>query len=307
MAKLHIEILQNENQNYVKEISKRTIALQNKLNAFLENSPLKDHEQKFKIKITDTKQIDGLFVSNEDQKIILLSNKLIHSSEFEQVLAHEIFHAIHNEFNPNEKSWIKEGLAQLFEYYLFNRYNTTNVSASFNSNAYFFSEYTFTDVDRPLYGQHFLYFHYLTRQCGNKDLFWKLITNKESLSGILLIDKILQSITVDKIQCKNFSNSFIYFNLSRVINSYNIVDGELDDSYYLIPSTIKQKEITSISEIQTIGIHPYSVFFINKQLGMNLETKSLLSFWIKRETPFKITNDINEVTDSLWTNVLFKF
>lgn len=307
VAKLHIEIFQNENSYYAKDIGARTTILQNTLNSFLENSPLRNHNQHFKIKITDTKQIDGLFVSNEDQKIILINNKLIHSSEYEYVLAHEIFHAIHNEFNPNEQSWIKEGLAQLFEFFIFNRYNTTNVSASFNTNTYFFSEYTFTNADRPLYGLHFLYFYYLIRQCGGKDLFWKLMTSKKTLSGISLIDKSLESTLNRKEQCKNFSNSFIYFNLSRVINSYNIVNGELDDSFYLIPSTIKQKEITLLSDIQSIGIHPYSVFFINRELGMNLEIKKLLSFWVKRTTPFKITSDINEVTDSLWTNILFNF
>lgn len=57
------------------------------------------------------------YYSNYAQMIQLDSNSVTPTSDWEPTLAHEYFHLIHYNYNPNEDVWLEEGLAVFAEYH----------------------------------------------------------------------------------------------------------------------------------------------------------------------------------------------
>lgn len=57
------------------------------------------------------------YYSNYAQMIQLDSNSVTPTSDWEPTLAHEYFHLIHYNYNPNENVWLEEGLAVFAEYH----------------------------------------------------------------------------------------------------------------------------------------------------------------------------------------------
>lgn len=303
---IDLRVSEQKSFPYLQMISEKVELLENKINESLKHTSVGNINSEFIIEFSNITQTDGLFIRRAKDKKIVLSFSIIHSDDFEQVLAHEVFHAIHDEMRPEEESWIKEGLAQTFEFIIFGKYNSTNVYQSFQNNTYFFSPYTLTEDDRPLYGQHFLYFYYLLNHCGGNKLFWKLASLNSNKMGINGVNEVLKQLNYPNKQCANFNSSFLYFQLSRLINSYTMEDGILKDHFFLISTRSKMSEQNPIDNSFFIHSRPFSVLFTDKRSTVNFSSNEYLHFWIKRTFPYTITNNFEDIDFSKWTQVFIK-
>lgn len=303
---IELQVNQDATFPYLEMVSQKIELIESKINDSLNRNLETGFNTKINIEFANISHVDGLFLRQMDSKKIILSFSIIHSDSFEQVLTHEVFHAIHDNLKKEEESWVREGLAQMFEYIILEKYNSTNVSQSFQQNVYFFSHYSLSNNDRSLYGQHFLYFYYLFNHCGGHNLFWKLATLDTDKKGVELINKVLKTINSPKKQCTNFTQSFIYFQISRLVNSYTMKDDSLEDHFFLIPTRAKMSEEDFISSSFFMDPRPFSVLFTNKEQVINISSPQFIQFWIKRSAPYTITNDINTLDDSSWTQVFIR-
>lgn len=168
------------------------------------------------------------YFKEKNQLVISLSKSILGSPGYLRLVTHELFHAIHFVINPGEKSWVQEGLAQLFEYKIHGSYNDKNIlMALSDSTTPLMGEYDLNHPDAEQYGHNFLYFYYLDSKCESEkgDLFWKLASAKKksvkNLFGESGIDDVLTHHISKRKICSSFKASAEAFTLARVINRYS--------------------------------------------------------------------------------------
>ncbi len=210
--------------------------------------PLQILPENFSIKIfLDNKaQRDGLYQTNTETGVheISINANQIYSHGVFSLIAHELFHAIHASLKPNESTWMREGLAQLFEYYATGEFNGRNLN-DFQQSPFvdFFKPYEIESTSRNLYGLHLMYFYYLTEQCGGKKTFWQITTamngQNQNLSGIDLIDSVLSKVSSKNFQCKNFNNSLMFFEIAKHHNNTQYLAKNSPNTFFLTSLNLK--------------------------------------------------------------------
>ncbi|RYZ70666.1 MAG: hypothetical protein EOP09_05755 [Proteobacteria bacterium] len=144
--------------------------------------------------------------------------------------AHEIFHGVHARVNRDEETWVKEGLAQVFEW------------MAGQKQAISFAIFKFGFMTRPKlginfdlsggdestfggYGQSLLYFLHLYKHCGGDSLFWNLVTSPDT--GITAVSSSLKEMNDHHLElihptkrwtCASVENHYESFLLARYLN-----------------------------------------------------------------------------------------
>jgi hypothetical protein len=148
---------------------------------------------------------------------IVVNPLVFSSSDFPRLLTHEMFHLIHYLVHKNEPAWIREGLAQNFEFIVYQKLNLPNIKAAFQGDwVEMTSQYDLANPDRRLYGRSLLYFSYLIRECGGTSLFWKLVLHKAlDVDGI---NEVLSAQSNSSEICSSYKSSRAHFEAGMVIN-----------------------------------------------------------------------------------------
>ncbi len=172
--------------------------------------------------------------------IITVNPSLIESPSFERLLAHEIFHAVHFTFNPDELDWIREGMAQLFESRLYGGFNQAHVvEALTKSNFPLEAEFDINSYQKEKYGNTFLFFYFLSTHCDpQRDLLFKMIQN--GLYGRAGIDSVLANSPLQI--CSSFAKAAEGFSVAKMVNAYS--------------GTNQSAETFIIPAMQEMGVDP---------------------------------------------------
>ena len=156
-------------------------------------------------------------------------------------LLHEWFHALHWYLDPEEPSWVKEGLAYLFVYRSLHgvlQYPGVAIqTATSHSNTGLEHVFSIHADEEEAYGHTFLYFLYLYRNCGGEDLFWKLAkgdSGSPRKTGRQWIDEVLKG--SDSTWCGSFENTAIQAEIGRFHQAGFYVKGMtgLDQHYNIL-------------------------------------------------------------------------
>lgn len=264
---------------------------------------------KITVQLTDEPGRDGLFIPQEshEQKILVQLNQ-IYSNGIKALLAHEIFHVIHFYLNPDEMPWMREGMAQLFEFITTDELNGMNVSAAVaNPMTPLLGDYDINQTSRAQYGHDLLYFYYLYSQCGKDTLFWNLVTGvkENKLFGSYLIDEVLSRTNSTKIQCTNFEESAISFEAAKVHNQLQYyVKPEMERFfiYYLDIKPNQMKFSTKESLNQYIDSMPslssmkYPLVEFKKLEG---QCNNCEFFYAQKSFPYTVSNKITGKEEGL--------
>ena len=157
----------------------------------------------------------GLFASGTTY----LDASVIQSPEWERLLAHEYFHALHYWLNPGEEDWVREGMAQVFEALVIGRPNGRHLWAAQQfPSAPLVAKFDHRQKNVALYGQSLLYFSWLIRECGGKELFWDLLRPLKQLRGLDKIESALHQRASAKPQCQSAKQSVLDFHIAKVHN-----------------------------------------------------------------------------------------
>ncbi|MBY0414341.1 MAG: hypothetical protein K2Q18_09255 [Bdellovibrionales bacterium] len=198
---------------------------------------------KIKISFTDTPGRDGLFVPGDVGEEHTVSIQLIQaqSNGIKALIAHEVYHAIHFHINPDELPWVREGMAQVFEYIHTNKLNGLNMAAAIsNPMTPLLGEYNPETSERAQYGHNMLYFYYLYNQCGGEKLFWKITEGAPELNlkGSYLMDTVLKEIDFPNEECSDFAKSAILFEVAKMHNKPQILNSKEKTKFFVIDSDL---------------------------------------------------------------------
>src|SRR3989338_2078686 len=161
-ANILLSLLNICNANFVttneSSIAETLPAVEEKLSIYLPPKVLENLKvNPIHIVLDSTLVTDGFF-DNETPNKIYLHPKLLTNPGFMEVALHELFHAIHYRYNPQEENWAKEGLAQMFSYYTTKHFSGYGVEAAFRKpDAPLFTEYNHLNYDAAWYGKTLLF------------------------------------------------------------------------------------------------------------------------------------------------------
>lgn len=257
---------------------------------------------KINISFTDKPGRDGLFVPQDsgDHKISIQLVQ-VYSNGIKALLAHEIFHAIHYQINPDEVTWVREGMAQVFEFITTKELNGRNMAAAIqNPLTPLLGTYDVEDNDPAQYGHNQLYFYYLYTHCGKDDLFWKIAAGQtgSGIKGSFLIDAILAEMNLAKPECKDFTESAITFEVAKVHNQFQFGNKESREKFFIYPSMITPQftKTTSPEELKsTIQELPVLSSFkmpLKKYIEQKGECKNCAIYFAEIDFPFSVSEAI---------------
>ncbi len=167
---------------------------------------------------------------------------LINSKSLYPLAAHELFHALHYRLNPTEEAWVKEGLAQVFEYLITGHLNGINFRAALNNPmTALMGKYNINRVNRAQYGHDMLFFYYLYKHCGGVNLFWQLVSGENGLTGYEAIDETLSKRSAQLHYCRDFKKSALSFELAKAHNQISYQGLEESSQYFLFPTFLTPK------------------------------------------------------------------
>lgn len=176
--------------------------------------------------------------------------------------AHEIFHGVHARVHREEKLWINEGLAHVFEW-IANQQTALSyviLKYGFMIQTKFASDFDLSSNSESTlggYGLSFIYFMHLYKHCGGEKLFWKIVQSpNEGLSTVswalrdLSNDPKSPIPTAKRWSCERLENHYETFILARYLNQSRAIEpygptlrihgGEVAGKNYTWP----EKEIT---------------------------------------------------------------
>jgi hypothetical protein len=255
---------------------------------------------KVTILLSDKSGRDGLFVPGEiehNHKIIVQLINL-NSNGIKALLAHEFFHAVHFEINPDEESWMREGMAQLFEYIVTENLSGSNLQASIaKPNTPLIGNYDVENSNPAQYGHDLLYFFYLYNHCGKDNLFWKIAAGTDDLQGAALINSVLQAGAKEEIECKNFHYSAVSFEAAKLHNQMQITKSDIErDRFFLAPTNLPTKAslIGPKDLVKTVDALPdYSSVRVTLEAftESKLPLKNCKVFYARKSFPYDVSED----------------
>lgn len=261
---------------------------------------------------TNTCPVDGLFFDPETrpgrasspQLEFCIHSDLVESNDLEALFVHEFFHVLHYVIHPNEMPWVREGLAQLFEFRVLDRFNSSNFKAAMAQlTTPLEGAYSLDKIDRAQYGHDLLYFYYLWSRCGGDELFWKLVEGAPAVYEGQAIDLALEALSglqksSQTPECSSFEASAIHFEVARAHNHIQF-GAESTERYFLVPQTLMGHWSTAqpASSVQ-------AVLGDKTELEMGRFTPLLLTadatvkaaflrefrqFWLEKRFPYRVS------------------
>ena len=241
---------------------------------------------------------------------LIIHQSLLTSDQFYPIFFHELIHWVHHLITPNEKDWVKEGIAQLFEYFKRARLNTSLVQIEqenfFND---FFTPYRWDGRDHFLYAKHFYYFYYLYSQCGGIELIKSLLLagndeNFSQLRGIALIDAVLKA--QDGIEiCSDFEQSFVASQIARVHNQTQFINFQEDNTYRLHPQIFHQPAIQNTPLDLLKNNTPY--LLTSDQFQEFSSCQNCHLYYLQQQFPYQVIKADDSLNNSNWLLFLLKY
>ncbi len=252
---------------------------------------------KIKISLADTAGRDGLFLPQEsDEQVIQVQLVQLNSNGIKALLAHEIYHAIHYTINPDELPWVREGMAQVFEFITTGELNGRSLYAAINNPMTpLFGEYSPEETNPAQYGHNQLYFYYLYSHCGKDEFFWKMTEGRNGKKGSFLIDEVLNELNVSSSECRNFSESAVSFEVAKVHNQMQFTNLSMRNKYYLYAGDISPRFATvkNADELKNIfeEMPVLSSFALPMEsfIAMKIKPTNFAIFYTSSSFPYEVS------------------
>ncbi|MGK5082551.1 hypothetical protein WDW37_04530 [Bdellovibrionota bacterium FG-1] len=274
-------------------------------------------DQKIQIRFRRGLEADGLFLAppngtngTQDSATLRIEIRaeLLANRDLSPLIAHEFFHALHFRLHPDEEPWVREGLAQTFEYLILHEFNGANVAAAF---AYpttpLQGNYSTSKIVPAQYGHDLFYFYYLWSQCGGEPLFWNIVHGQPERFGAEGITAALNSMNSPKPQCQDFSASAESFEIARIQNESGS-NNEDPERYHLWSTTLPQGQpLDSINKTTLKELQPLSPLVLRVSVSVKLGAfKSIKTYWLHRRFPYEVQAFSPNKSDDSWWQVLLK-
>lgn len=285
--------------------------IETKVKTQIPNSLLeKTKDLKIKILLTDKAGRDGLFLPHESgEQTIAIQLVQLHSNGINALIAHEIYHAIHFTINPDEAGWVREGMAQLFEFITTGELNGRNLAAAINNPLTpLLGDYDVDEANPAQYGHNQLYFYYLYAHCGRDDFFWKLSEGEDNsgLRGSFLIDSVLEKINnTGKSECSNFTDSAISFEVAKAHNQIQFTSTKEKHKYSVYPGDISPRFLKANTAeglkaiIQAMPVLSSFRIPLKDYKNFKGDCENCALFYAQRSFPFEVNEEEPKTTNDI--------
>ena len=202
-------------------------------------------------------QPDAFFMppqkDGDEDHLIVINPDVFTNPKLYNLISHEYFHFIHYQFNPDEKDWIKEGLAQYFEFMISGQINNQHVEKALSSSNFpLESDFNIEKYEPEKYGNSFLFFYNLFQKCIDDQKLWDYIKSKRS--GREGIEFLLSLRKISKAYCQSFNAIATNYSFSKIFNTYTGYEQKKD--FFLIPVLTLFSSKKTKPEIQQVKYKP---------------------------------------------------
>ena len=245
---------------------------------------------------------DGVFIDDEGPDFsISIRHSELRTENARQILAHEFFHAVHHALRPGEPAWIREGLAQLFEFRVLGYFNELNMKAAFaDFSTPLEGTYVVGKTSRAQYGHDLMYFYYLWANCGRDRLFWRIAS-----SGLETAFNEVAS-HFDLEQCRGFEKSAVHFEIARAQNEFDGTANSNEQIHFLWPTTLpasQPRSVLSANEINLLNRFQPVTLTADTVLPPRM-SKEVQLYWLQKSFPYAVTTITPK--NGHWTLLLLK-
>jgi hypothetical protein len=256
------------------------------------------------------REVVGYFapeLGTPDSSVVLLRTCLLPRSlgedalrlQLRRTVAHEAFHAYQYRVHPDEERWIREGLAQVFEFFATRTWNERHVLAGLSSLE---TSLVAMDGGAPLvspqqYGHQLLFFRFLLSRCGGWELFWDLVNPGRGVYGRDTIAHGLERHgSRSDPACRSFEAAVSLFELAR---AHNRRDERFADARarqtLLLDSTVRP-EVSPLNaeEIAARALGPWTPLLLPGNLGVEnlLASGGYARYWLQQESPYAAVSSL---------------
>lgn len=272
---------------------------------------VKEKIQNLNIKFVFTNELerDGLFIPGDSGHTISIKYLNIYNNGINSLVAHEIYHAIHFHVNPNEEAWIREGMAQVFEYMTTGELNGMNLySAIKDPFTPLIGTYNHENNIPAQYGHNMLYFYYLFKQCGRDALFWQLTQGnpEKRLKGTKLIDHVLSQVKDNLEQCSNFKTSALTYEVAKNHNQVIFNNTNNSKMYFVYPGNIVSAigPITNQTELNKIidsmpALSSFKLKITEKNSFLSPQCSQCYLFFSQKSFPYSLEKTLPQGSNLL--------
>lgn len=249
--------------------------------------------------------------TGEGELSIQIKQAYLNDPSIRSRVIHEWFHALHFTIHPNEKSWIREGLATLFVYLssdevAFPKYPGVGLLDALSASTTPL-EYPF-DPNRnnsEAYGHVFYYFLYLHRNCGGDPLFWKIASGESTLMGRENLNAALRGSNSDF--CSSFETSATKAEIARFHNHVVYEKNRSPEKRYFVVSdfpsarSIPLKPLVDVtSDLNKLKV--YQPLLVTKNDAIKIKVASLSGrlriFSLAQDFPYTVSQEIPKAAET---------
>jgi hypothetical protein len=253
------------------------------------------------IEITNEIKKGGMFNPEKSKKgelLLQIRENLFADESLFRLLTHEWFHALHYVIHPDEPSWVREGMAQVFETMVLDGYNGPNLLSALESSTTPL-EFAFDvgKVEREAYGHTFTYFYYLYKNCGGDATFWKITESAPGKFGADTLTSVLSG--NPKKECSGFETTVLNAELARFHNRKVYGKTTTTDLYWLTGSfsrTVKTINEGLLDKVVVADLPPHQPLMLNKSyksaLRPFLKDPKLAIYTLSSTFPYLVTEGV---------------
>jgi len=260
-----------------------------------------------RIEITSNlKAKGGLFdpeQSQKDELVLQIRKNLFADDSIFRLIAHEWFHALQFVIHPDEPSWVREGLAQVFETIAMGGFNGPNLLAALDASTTSL-EYDFNPkkTEREAYGHTFVYFYFLYKNCGGDSLFWKIAESATNRFGADTINAALKGNS--KKECSDFETTVLDAELARFHNHKIYGKDTQTDLYWLTPEfertpKVVEEGVLDRSVIDALPVHRPLLLKKSYRSALKpfLKDPKLEIYTLSKTYPYRIIRGLSSGSD----------
>lgn len=187
------------------------------------------------------------------EKVIVINPRILSSQQLWRLLGHEYFHVIHNIKVPGELSWIREGIAQKFEYELYGGVTQGNLKAAMDYSLHALEEDFDTSApSAERYGNSFLFIRHLEEVCGDEEIWRHFLELPAGINygraSVEVVLRRLKSKAPDCVDAKTIMGSFV---LAKMINQRT--ESSARALWPLLtPMPVMKNEAESLASLHTV-------------------------------------------------------
>jgi hypothetical protein len=225
---------------------------------------------------------------------INLGKSLVIEGNWKNVLAHEVFHYVHFLVNPDEPTWMREGLAQYFEHQVTKRPPGQIALAALQAiQTPLMGDYKACQINEPQYGHDFWFFDFVARNCGGVGTIDEIL-KPSTIKGEAKLTRVLSHLTGVPAVCRDFRSLALAFEVARAHNQMvfaktpSFLAGETKEDFFLVWPVGQFLKPLSLPSPNIEKLSLFEPLILDEGVRTVVASADFEVFWLEQDSPYSI-------------------